>query len=258
MGSDAKSLVQAQFGANAANYINSRSHARGASLPRLLEMAKPERHWRMLDVATGAGHTALAFAPNVAEVIASDITPEMLDVTRRLAAERGLANVKIAEASAENLPFGHESFDLVTCRIAPHHFIDVARFVAEAARVLKPGGVFGLVDNISPDDNVAAGQYNAFEKLRDPSHGRCLMLEEWLELIGRAGLRVRHCELLDKDMDFNAWTAQMNVPAATTPRLKDMLLNSSAALQAFLRPAPRGDNIGFTLTEALIVAEKRA
>jgi ubiquinone/menaquinone biosynthesis C-methylase UbiE len=257
MASDAKSLVQAQFGANAANYVNSRSHARGASLPRLVEMAKPERQWRMLDVATGAGHTALAFAPHVAEVIASDITPEMLAVTQRLAAERGLANVNIAEASAEDLPYDDGSFDLVTCRIAPHHFADVPGFVAEAARVLKPGGVFGLVDNISPDDAATAAQYNALERLRDPSHGRCLTLDEWLKLISRAGMTVRHREMLDKDMDFNAWTAQMNVAADTKQQLRTLLLNASPALQAFLRVEPRGDNIGFTLTEALIVAGKR-
>jgi ubiquinone/menaquinone biosynthesis C-methylase UbiE len=256
MTADTKSLVQAQFGANAANYVDSRSHARGASLPRLVEMTKPNRRWRMLDVATGAGHTALAFAPHVAEVIAADITPEMLEVTRRLAAERGLTNVKIDEAPAEDLPYGDGSFDLVTCRIAPHHFADVPRFVAEVARVLKPGGVFGLVDNISPDDAAAAEQYNAFEKIRDPSHGRCLTLGEWLELMRRSGLTIGHYELLDKDMDFNAWTTQMSVAADTKQQLRTLLLNASPALQLFWRAQDRGDNIGFMLTEALIVVER--
>jgi ubiquinone/menaquinone biosynthesis C-methylase UbiE len=256
MTADTKSLVQAQFGANAANYVDSRSHARGASLPRLVEMTKPNRRWRMLDVATGAGHTALAFAPHVAEVIAADITPEMLEVTRRLAAERGLTNVKIDEAPAEDLPYGDGSFDLVTCRIAPHHFADVPRFVAEVARVLKPGGVFGLVDNISPDDAAAAEQYNAFEKIRDPSHGRCLTLGEWMELMRRSSLAIRHSELLDKDMDFNAWTTQMSVAADTKQRLRTLLLNASPALQLFLRAQDRGDNVDFMLTEALIVAER--
>jgi ubiquinone/menaquinone biosynthesis C-methylase UbiE len=256
--SDPKSLVQSQFGAYAANYVNSRSHARGASLARLVELTKPARHWRVLDVATGAGHTALAFAPHVAEVIASDVTQEMLDVTRRLAVERGLANVKIAEASAEDLPYGEGSFDLVTCRIAPHHFVDVARFVAEAARVLKPGGVFGLVDNISPDAGATAAQYNAFEKLRDPSHGRCLPLDEWLGLIERAGLTIRHCELLDKETEFAAWTKQMGVNAATQQKLRTILLDGSPELLAFLRPQRRGQDMDFTLTEALIIADRPA
>jgi hypothetical protein len=72
-----KSLVQQQFGAHAAAYATSAVHAKGASLARLVELVKPERHWQALDVATGAGHTAAAFAPHVARVIASDLTEEM-------------------------------------------------------------------------------------------------------------------------------------------------------------------------------------
>ena len=74
-----KSLVQQQFGAHAAAYATSVVHAKGASLGRLVELVKPESHWQALDIATGAGHTAAAFAPHVARVIASDITDEMLD-----------------------------------------------------------------------------------------------------------------------------------------------------------------------------------
>ena len=71
----------------------------------------------MLDVATGAGHTALAFAPHVAKVTATDITEEMLAETRKLAESRGLANVKTLTANAEDLPFPDASFDLVVCRL---------------------------------------------------------------------------------------------------------------------------------------------
>ena len=92
----------------------------------------------MLDVATGAGHTALAFAPHVAKVTATDITEEMLAQAKKLAASRGLGNVKTVPAKAEDLPFPDMSFDLVTCRLAAHHFADVAAFAAEAFRVLIP------------------------------------------------------------------------------------------------------------------------
>ena len=73
---DRKSLVRSQFGASAAAYATSKVHAKGASLGRLVELVKPQRSWRALDIATGAGHTAAAFAPHVASVVASDITPE--------------------------------------------------------------------------------------------------------------------------------------------------------------------------------------
>jgi ubiquinone/menaquinone biosynthesis C-methylase UbiE len=146
-----KSLVQQQFGAHAAAYATSTVHAKGASLGRLVELVQPERTWQALDIATGAGHTAAAFAPHVARVVASDLTDEMLAEARKLAAAKGYANMETAHADAEALPFADASFDLVTCRIAPHHFPNIAAFVAEVWRVLRRGGKFALVDNIAPD-----------------------------------------------------------------------------------------------------------
>ena len=77
-----KSLIKSQFGAAADKYATSRVHAKGASLGRLVELVKPKANWHALDVATGGGHTAAAFAPHVAAVIASDLTPEMLSAAQ--------------------------------------------------------------------------------------------------------------------------------------------------------------------------------
>jgi len=262
-----KSLVQQQFGAHAAAYATSAVHAKGASLGRVVELVQPQRAWQALDVATGAGHTAAAFAPHVAHVIASDVTEEMLEETRKLAADKGLTNVETAVADAEALPFEDARFDLVTCRIAAHHFPDVARFVAEVKRTLKPGGTFAMVDNISPDARStlgyteaelrdAAATYNAFEKLRDPSHGRCLALGEWGEVIGAAGLAVLHWEIMSKDMEFTPWAARMDADTATVARLQAMLETGTPALKAFLRPRLDAGALWFTLDEAIVIARK--
>lgn len=137
--SDLKALNRAQFGTHAEAYVESPDHAGSESLDRLLETVAPQPHWQMLDVATGGGHTALAFAPHVARVVASDLTPAMVQAAARHAAARGITNVVFQVADAEALPFPDASFDLVTCRVAPHHFPNVARFVREAARVVRPG-----------------------------------------------------------------------------------------------------------------------
>jgi len=136
-----KSLVQQQFGANAAAYATSVVHAQGASLKRVVELVQPQPHWRALDVATAAGHTAFAVAPHVAHVLATDLTPEMIPVAQGVAAEKGIANVSFETADAEALPYPAESFDLITCRIAPHHFEHIDRFLAGCYRALRPGGV---------------------------------------------------------------------------------------------------------------------
>jgi len=262
-----KELVQRQFGANAQNYVTSPVHAKGASLARMVELAAPGADWVMLDVATAAGHTAFAFAPHVAQVVATDLTREMLDRAKALAAERGIINVTFAQADAEALPFSDATFDGVTCRIAPHHFSDVASFVAEVARVLKPGGVFALVDNLAPDTNThpdldaaalagAAAGYNAFEKLRDPSHARALTEAEWHGHINAAGLTIATREHLAKAMSFHRWCETMSVPQATRERLRRMLDDAPDALNAYLKPTPSADDIGFEIIELLLVAHK--
>jgi ubiquinone/menaquinone biosynthesis C-methylase UbiE len=203
----------------------------------------------------------------VARAIASDITEEMLEEARKLAAAKGLANMEAAVADAEALPFEEERFDLVTCRIAPHHFGNVPLFVREVRRVLKRGGTFALVDNVAPDSlstpgfseadlRAAALAYNAFEKARDPSHGRCLGLAEWSEIVADAGLDLVHTERLPKDMEFEPWTERMVGDPATVERLRAMLEEGSPALRAFLKPRREAGQLWFTLDEAILIARK--
>jgi ubiquinone/menaquinone biosynthesis C-methylase UbiE len=260
-----KSLVQKNFGAAAADYAASAVHANGPSLARVVELVAPQSHWRALDVATGAGHTAIAFAPHVSHVVASDITAEMLQEAQKVAASKGLANVDTKHAEAGALPFPDASFDFVTCRLAAHHFPDVVAFVDEVWRVLVPGGTFALVDNVSPDVKILPDAsdaelrdlviiYNAFEKLRDPSHGSCLTLSEWLKLEEKCGFVIAHREHIDQEVPFDAWTARMRCDEATVNRLRAALQDQP--LKGFLRPHTGENGFAFTLQEAIILARK--
>ncbi|PID86001.1 MAG: methyltransferase type 11 [Chloroflexi bacterium] len=258
-----KKKIQEIFGANADAYVTSQVHAQGASLPRLVELLAPRAEWQVLDVATGGGHTAFVLAPHVANVIASDLTTEMLRNAAKGAEERGLTNVAAETADAEQLPFPDGSFDCVTCRIAAHHFPDNGRFLSECARVLKPGGRMALVDNVVPGSHLRGkkaktqrqvGEYvNAFEKLRDPSHVRALSVDEWLNLFVDAGFSEIHQETHRKKMDFDTWTNRMQVTPENRMRLKAMLLQSPTAVADFLTPQSTGDRIAFYLTEAIII-----
>jgi len=250
-----KSLAQAQFGQNAAEYLTSKPHAQGKSLDRLVALTRPEPHWHALDVATGAGHTAYAFAPHVARQWATDITDEMLDLVRGEIARRKLGNVRVAHARAEALPFEDGAFDLVTCRVAPHHFDSIAAFLDETRRVLKPGGTFALVDNVVPAGSV--GDYvNAFERFRDPSHLRAWTVEEWRAALAAHGFRIGHEEVLAKEMDFEYWAGRHD--QAMRAFLRAMLEHTTTPVKDVLRPQERDGKLTFRLGEALFVANPAA
>jgi len=253
---DAKDRVQAQFGRSAASYATSDVHARGDSLAILAELIPAEPGWRALDVATGAGHTALAMAPRVAHVTAADLTTEMLEQTARLAHERGLANIEVRRADAEALPFPDASFDLVTCRLAFHHFAHPETGIAEFARVLRPGGVLGFTDNVTVEDPVGAAYYNAYETLRDPSHHEVLPLSGLIARFERAGFRVEATRSLSKEFEFEPWADRMHVSAADKVRLVDMLRDVPATARLVLAPRFAADTVWFTLWETVIVARK--
>ena len=91
---DPKSLSQARYTRFADGYVTSETHAHGSDLDRLIAIAQPQAHWQALDIATGGGHTALKFAPRLAHVIASDLTPRMLEKARRhIVGDKGATNV---------------------------------------------------------------------------------------------------------------------------------------------------------------------
>ncbi len=249
-----KRAVQEQFGAHARTYITSRPHAKGASLQRLVELVEPQPDWQALDIATAAGHTAFAFAPHVAHVCATDITAEMLTVAREQVAARGVDNVTVEHADAEDLPYADGRFDLLTCRIAPHHFPDIDAFLRESVRVLRPGGILAVVDNVVPT-GVAGDYVNAFEKLRDPSHGRCLSVEEWQEGYARVGLELTRQEVLEKQMVFEDW-ADRHDPVMQS-YLRALLWHGPPESHEFLHPQCEDGRTLFHLREGLFIGRKQ-
>src|SRR5439155_10787507 len=119
----------------------SRHYAKGHVLENVDDIRAALKHIplpakaKVLDIATGAGHTGLFFADLGHDVMLADIAQPMLDRALEAAKQRGL-KVQTRLHSAEELPYPDKSFDLVTCRVAPHHFSSPAQFVRETARVL--------------------------------------------------------------------------------------------------------------------------
>lgn len=233
---DSKSLSKKRYSEYADGYVTSITHSKGEELQKLVEMANPQANWYVLDIATGGGHTALAFAPHVARVMATDLTPTMLEKANEFILSKGIENAEFKVADAENLPFNDEKFDLVTCRIAPHHFPDVAQFVRESTRVLKVGGILLIQDHVLPDDTETASVVDGFEKLRDPSHNHAFSQSKWVALFENAGLHVTHTEQIIKRHQFVDWAARQGCSDDTIEELINIVETGSDNVKTWMQP----------------------
>lgn len=237
---DVKAHSRERFSQYASGYVTSATHSQGSDLDRLLEVAAPQADWLACDIATGGGHTALKVAPHVRRMIATDYALPMLAAAQKFITSQGMTNVDFVPADAENLPFATNTFDLITCRIAPHHFPDIFRFVREAARALKPGGRFVVQDHVTPEDKQATAYVEAFERLRDPSHNRALSEYEWRGDFLDAGLTVEHVEWLRKRANMVTWAERQGCAPDVIQHLQILLVQAPQAVAEFLKPTAAG------------------
>jgi ubiquinone/menaquinone biosynthesis C-methylase UbiE len=226
--------VQAQFGGSAAAYVASPLHAAGEDLDRLRAWGTARPGDRMLDVATGGGHTALAFAGIARRLVAYDLTEPMLQAARGHVRGRGAANVEFVAGDATALPFRDGSFDVVTCRTAAHHFPDVGAAVRQIHRVLRPGGSLLLQDILGHDDAAANAFILEVERRRDPSHVRSYRLAEWKAFLRATGLTIIEEFLIWKIREWEEWTGRMRMSA-----------EARRDLDAFVRRAPESCRAAF-------------
>jgi len=182
-------------------FRDSPTHREGPDLDRLVEWCEPGDDVKVLDVATGGGHVARRLREQGCTVITVDPAPGMKpDVV----------------SSAEELPFADGSFDVVTCRIAAHHFPDIRAAVAEMARIAQHLVV--IEDNVFIDDAVEEA-----ERLRDPTHVRCYSEDEWKELLVGAGLEVEQIERFERRPVVDDWLARVETPPADAVRVRQLL-----------------------------------
>jgi SAM-dependent methyltransferase len=207
----------------AESYRQSQGHASGDDLDTVVEWCEPSEEMKILDVATGGGHVARRLRERGAIVVTLDPSPGMqADVV----------------ASAEDLPFDDASFDVVVTRIAPHHFADVRRAVAEFSRVANR---FVVIE----DTLYSSDEHEEAEKLRDPTHVRSYTEEEWRDMLGEAGLEVELVDFFAKTHAFEEWLARTGCEGDEAKRVKELL-----------RDRMTDDGTGWTDTKIVLRARR--
>jgi ubiquinone/menaquinone biosynthesis C-methylase UbiE len=246
--------VRDSFSRVAVNYTRSSFHTSADRLQEVLELARPKPGDLALDVATGTGNTAFALAPHVRRVVGVDVTRAMLDQARRVGAERGIGNVDWVLGDAMRLPFPNATFDLYTVRAAPHHFADVAAFMAEAFRVLKPGRDATFIDCAPP--LPARDLLHEVEVRRDPSHVRSLTVEEWVKDLERAGFEIEHAEARELDWNYEEWMRTMAVDPVTATELAGLIEAAEGLALEQLHPRRREGGLWHAYWHCLIRAHR--
>jgi len=252
-----KTRVQAQFGASAEAYVRSAGHAAGLDLEQLLEWGRRRGAARVLDLASGGGHTALAFARFTPMVVATDLTLPMLDAARSFIAGQDVSGVRFVAADVDALPFRDESFGVLTCRIAAHHFSELLPAVRQAARVLRRGGSFLVADILGHDDRELAAFILEVERRRDPSHVRAFRRLEWVAFLRATGLTVIDEAIVEKARPWEEWTARMRMADEAKAALERFVLDAPAPCrEAFRFEVDGGRIVSFTDRLLLLRADK--
>lgn len=249
-----------QFDQQAAHYNAQWNQWSEASLNWLLNHGECRSSDKVLDVATGTGFTALAFAARAKEVVGLDVSEGMLAKAREAAQAEGLPNVSFQKGAAEAIPFPDASFDRVTCRVAPHHFLSIEKFCSEAYRVLRPGGRILIADTTVPDGlpEVDAWQ-NRVEALRDTSHVRNYSLGEWRKLVSAAGFHVEQSAELEEEaqMSLEDWMKKSGCTGDAAAQVRVMFAEAPAEAKRIfsIEKKPDGD-VGFRWLRVVLSARK--
>ena len=240
------SPAQRMFGAQASAYSASAVHVSDASLEAMQRLAAPitsaGRYGWAVDLGTGAGFTAFAMAGYSHRVLATDPTLPMLLQARRLGLERRLPNLALSQSVAEALPIASESVDLVTSRVAAHHFTDLAKALDEVRRVLKEGGALVMADSIAPEDDGMARWMNDVELRRDFSHVKNWKASELEAMLAARGMSIQRREHARIQLQFNSWVERTATPAEQAASLRwDFQAAPEAVKKAFQIRVGDGD-----------------
>lgn len=251
-----KAKVQDQFGKNAEKYVASESHAKASDLSEMIEWLNLKSTHVALDIATGGGHVTKALSPHVGHVFSTDLTHQMLGAAKKHL-DLTCHNVWYVLADSEFLPFLEETFDIVVCRIAAHHFPNPAKFVDEVGRVLKPGGRFLLIDNVAPEDRQLDEFMNKLEKLRDESHVRCYSTLEWNGWFEKAGLVEKQSILRKKTHNFPVWVRRTTETEEQVQKVEEHILTAEMELQTYFSVTMEQDQIkSLQIDEWMVMLQK--
>ncbi|MEQ1105133.1 class I SAM-dependent methyltransferase [Acinetobacter ursingii] len=231
---------QQQYQDKAKAYLNSSVHAQGAEFDKIREVLQQQAFQRVLDLGCGGGHVTYQIAPDVEQVIAYDLTAEMVQLVVEQAKARGLNNVTGQQGAAEQLDFADQSIGAVVSRYSAHHWQNVSQAMSEIYRVLKPRGKVIFVDILGNQQPVLDTFLQSIEIIRDPSHVRDYSLAEWMTFAERAGFKIEQMQKQSLQLNFASWVERMQTPAEAVATLRYLQQKASDVVKNYYQIQPDG------------------
>jgi SAM-dependent methyltransferase len=241
-------VVAGQFGSHAADYVASTVHSQGPDLDQIAALVKGGGAARVLDLGCGGGHVSFTVAPHAAEIVAYDLSADMLAAVAGVAVERGLGNIVTRQGSVEALPFADASFDLVLTRFSAHHWPSLATALQEARRVIRPDGFAVFMDAVSPGPALLDTHVQAIELLRDPSHVRDYSVEEWRRALTAAGFAPGRLVERRLHLDFQPWIERMRTPPVQVEAIRALQAQATEAVRRHFAIEPDGSFVLDTMS----------
>ncbi|WP_083876763.1 class I SAM-dependent methyltransferase [Ideonella sp. B508-1] len=194
-------------------------------------MLGQRKYARALDVGCGMGVMGLLTAQHALDLTITDFDPAVVDLARSFLAFRGVCNAKFQVSDACNLRFPPASFELVTCRLAAHHFPSVADFLRGARNVLTSDGQLLLIDLLASDIPDSGEFFNWLEKTHDASHVKALSQLEWQKHITDAGFRIRFSQRSTRPINFVSWMRSMRHDDEEISRISNIAWELPASIR---------------------------
>lgn len=166
---------------------------------------------RLLDIGTGTGRLLEVLAPRVTSALGVDASKAMLALARARLARAGLAHCAVRLADMYRLPFADAGFDVAVLQMVLHHADDPAQVLAEAARILRPGGRLLIVD---------LARHTRADVSARLAHRRPGFADtEMARLLRAAGLRATPAIRVAGTLEIRLWSAGApNTTLGTAPR----------------------------------------
>ncbi len=228
------SVVVGEFSHQAEGFDRAPVMNAAETLDALIELTPEGGGGRWLEVACGTGIVSRALAMRVGEVLGVDLTGAMLDVARRRAQSAGLANARYVVGDATDLALADACFDGAVTRFSLHHIPVAGRVIGELARVVRRGGSVIIGDHVTDEDGAAAAWHQEIERLRDPSHWRCLTAARIRQLGHAAGLQLSAERLIAFELDFNEWLGRASGGARAGALVQACLAERPTGTDAFM------------------------